>query len=200
MTIEHLIAFNIALFAAIASPGPALLVAIQTTLSSGRTAGIAIGCGLGLMAAVWTMMALLGLEAIFQVVPWAYAAARIVGAIYLLYIAWGLWQGARSTVRSTLKPARRAFRQGLLINVTNPKSVLFAAAVLIVIFPAEMTLFENALVVLNHLVIELIFYTALAVCMSTEAVSRTYLRARVYIDRVAAVVLGALGVRLLVGR
>jgi threonine/homoserine/homoserine lactone efflux protein len=42
MTIEHLIAFNIALFAAIASPGPALLVAIQTTLSSGRTAGMSI--------------------------------------------------------------------------------------------------------------------------------------------------------------
>ncbi len=200
MTIEHLIAFNIALFAAIASPGPALLVAIQTTLSSGRSAGIAIGCGLGLMAAVWTMMALLGLEAIFQVVPWAYAGARIVGAVYLLYIACGLWQGARRKVKSTLKPARHAFRQGMLINMTNPKSVLFAAAVLIVIFPAEMTLFENALVVLNHLVIELTFYAALAVGMSTDAVSRMYLRAKVHIDRVAAVVLGALGVRLLVGR
>ncbi len=200
MTIEHLIAFNIALFAAIASPGPALLVAIQTTLRSGRASGIAMGCGLGLMAAAWTMMALLGLEAVFQLVPWAYAAARIVGAVYLLYIAWGMWQGARSRLEPSVKPARHAFRQGILINVTNPKSVLFAAAVLIVIFPAEMTLFENAVVVLNHLVIELLFYTALAVGMSTEAVSRTYLRAKVYIDRVAAVVLGALGVRLLVGR
>ncbi len=200
MTIEHLIAFNIALFAAIASPGPALLVAIQTTLRSGRASGIAIGCGLGLMAAVWTMMALLGLEAVFQLVPWAYAAARIIGAVYLLYIAWGMWQGARSKLEPAMKPARHAFRQGMLINVTNPKSVLFAAAVLIVIFPAEMTLFENAVVVLNHLVIELIFYIALAVGMSTEAVSRMYLRAKVCIDRVAAVVLGALGVRLLVGR
>ncbi len=200
MTIEHLVAFNIALFAAIASPGPALLVAIQTTLSSGRASGIAIGCGLGLMAAAWTMMALLGLEAIFQIVPWAYAVARIVGAVYLLYIAWGLWQGARAKVKPAMKPARHAFRQGVLINVTNPKSVLFAAAVLIVIFPADMTLFENAVVVLNHLVIELVFYTALAIGMSTEAVSRMYLRAKTSIDRVAAVVLGALGVRLLLGR
>lgn len=200
MTIEHLIAFNIALFAAIASPGPALLVAIQTTLKSGRVSGIAIGGGLGLMAAAWTMMALLGLEAVFQIVPWAYAAARIVGAVYLLYIAWGMWQGARSKLEQTIRPARHAFQQGVLINVTNPKSVLFAAAVLIVIFPAEMTLFENAVVVLNHLVIELLFYTALAVGVSTEAVSRMYLRAKVYIDRVAAVVLGALGIRLLLGR
>ncbi len=84
MTIEHLIAFNIALLAAIASPGPALLVAIQTTLSSGRASGIAIGCGMGLMAAVWTLMALLGLEAVFQFVPWAYALVRTIGACYLL--------------------------------------------------------------------------------------------------------------------
>jgi len=200
MTIDHLIAFNIALFAAIASPGPALLVAIQTTLSSGRASGIAMGCGLGLMAAAWTMMALLGLEAIFQIVPWAYAVARIVGAAYLLYIAWGLWQDALTRVKPVVQPAGHAFRQGFLINVTNPKSVLFAAAVLIVIFPAEMTLFESAFVVLNHLVVELVFYTALAVGMSTEAVSMTYLRAKVYIDRAAAVVLGALGVRLLIGR
>ncbi len=107
MTIEHLIAFNIALFAAIASPGPALLVAIQTTLSAGRRAGIAIGCGLGLMAATWTMLALLGLEAVLQVVPWAYAVAKFVGAIYLIYIAWGMWRGARNEVEAKTTPARR---------------------------------------------------------------------------------------------
>jgi threonine/homoserine/homoserine lactone efflux protein len=200
MTIEHLIAFNIALFAAIASPGPALLVAIQTTLSAGRWAGIAIGCGLGLMAAIWTMLALLGLEAVFQVVPWAYAVAKFVGAIYLIYIAWGMWRGARSRVEAKIMPARRAFRQGFLINVLNPKSVLFAAAVLIVIFPANMTLAENAIVVLNHLIIEVLFYIGLAFAMSTPAVRNSYLKAKVYLDRTASVVLGGLGIRLLISR
>lgn len=200
MSIEYLIAFNIALLAAIASPGPALLVAIQTTLRSGRKAGIAIGCGLGLMAALWTMMALLGLEAIFQLMPWAYAVAKFVGAIYLLYIAWRMWQGARNRVETETKPARHAFRQGFLINILNPKSVLFSAAVLIVIFPANMTLFENAVVVTNHLIIEVLFYASLAFGMSTRAVSNRYIKAKVYIDRTASVILGALGVRLLVSR
>ena len=200
MTVEHLIAFNIALFAAIASPGPAMLIAIQTTLRSGRKVGIALGCGLGIMAATWTMMALLGLEAVFQLVPWAYAAARFVGAIYLLYIAWGMWRGARDTIETKMKPARHAFKQGILVNATNPKSVLFAAAVLIVIFPANMTLFENAVVVLNHVIVELICYTALAFGMSTQAVSKGYLAAKVYLDRMASMVLGALGLRLLISR
>ena len=65
MTITHLIAFNIALLAAIASPGPAFLVAVRTTLNAGMINGIAIGLGLGLAASMWTLLALLGLESFF---------------------------------------------------------------------------------------------------------------------------------------
>ncbi len=200
MSIEHLLAFNVALFAAIASPGPALLVAIQTSLSSGRAAGVAIGCGLGLMASIWTLMALLGLEAVFRLFPWVYAVAKIAGAIYLLYIAWQMWGGAKKEIQATITPAKRAFRQGFTINVLNPKSMLFAAAVLIVIFPSNMTIFENAIVVLNHLIVEILFYTALAFGMTTQTVSRRYMNAKLYIDRTASLILGALGLRLLVNR
>ncbi|MEH6525591.1 MAG: LysE family transporter [Sneathiella sp.] len=200
MTFEHLLAFNLALFAAIASPGPALLVAIRTTLSSGRRAGIAMGAGLGLVAALWTLAALLGLETIFTLFPWAYTTAKIGGALYLLYIAYKMWAGARQAVTATNKPTSHAFRQGLTINLLNPKSVLFAAAVLIVIFPANMTLAENIVIVSNHLLVEIAFYTLLALVMSTPAVSEKYLRAKVYIDRVAAGILGLLGLRLITDR
>ncbi len=57
----HLIAFNLTLLAALASPGPAMLVAIRATLLGGRSHGIATGLGLGTMAALWTGTALLGL-------------------------------------------------------------------------------------------------------------------------------------------
>lgn len=200
MRIEHLIAFNLALFAAIVSPGPAFLVALRTTLSAGRRAGVAIGFGLGLMAATWTLAALLGLEAVFQVFPWAYSAAKTLGATYLLYLAYKMWRGAGNPIESQLKPARHAFVQGLLINLLNPKSVLFAAAILIVVFPSDMSAAENALVVGNHLLVELAFYSALAFGMSIKAISAGYLRAKVYLDRTASVILGALGVRLLTNR
>ena len=200
MTPDHLLAFNIALFAAIASPGPALLVALQTTLSAGRKAGIAIGLGLAIMASGWTLMALLGLEAVFRLFPWAYSIAKLAGAGYLIYIAWKMWTGARDTIEPRTRPAHHAFRHGFLINLLNPKSVLFAAAVLIVIFPASMSVAENAVVLLNHLVVEIFFYTALAFGMSTRVVSTKYLRAKVYIDRVASVILGTLGLRLLFTR
>jgi len=200
MEITHLIAINLALFAAIASPGPALVVAIRTTLSAGRRAGIAVGLGLGLVASLWTLAALLGLEAVFSLFPWAYALVKTIGSLYLIYVAYNMWAHAHAPIGRAETPARHAFLQGAMINILNPKAVLFAAAVLIVIFPAEMTIAQSALVVLNHLVIEVQFYTGLAFAMSSAAVSQGYLRAKVYIDRAAAVVLGGLGLRLLVSR
>jgi threonine/homoserine/homoserine lactone efflux protein len=197
VTASHLVAFNLALIAAILSPGPALLVAIRTTLSTGRGAGIGIGIGLGLMAATWTMAALLGFDAAFRLFPWAYAGAKALGALYLIYIAYRMWRGARNPIEAQNRLARNAFQQGILINLLNPKSVLFAAAVLIVVFPSQMTFTENAVVVGNHLIVEFVFYTMLAFAMSSELVSTRYLRAKVYLDRGASLILGALGIRLL---
>ncbi|MBZ0216121.1 MAG: LysE family translocator [Fimbriimonadaceae bacterium] len=88
----------------------------------------------------------------------------------------------------------------MLINLANPKSVIFAAAVLIVIFPPDLTLLEKGFVVVNHLVAELSFYAFIAFIMSTQTVSKCYLRAKTILDRFAAIMIGALGLRLLLQR
>lgn len=199
MTWEHLVAFNFALLVAIASPGPALLVAMRTTLSAGCCAGVQVGAGLGLVAAGWTLAALSGFEVVFLLFPWAYPLLQVAGAIYLFYIAFSLWRGATRTVHCDTRPLRHAFLQGLLINALNPKSILFAAAVLVVVFPPNLHPGEIAIVVANHFLVELSFYALLAGAMNSSAMRDRYLRARAPIDRTAAVVLGLLALRLLVG-
>lgn len=197
---SHLILFNMALLAALISPGPALLVSIQTSLMSGRAAGIGVGLGLGFVASIWTLCALLGLEVVFAIFPWAYVAVKGLGALYLLYIAISMWRGADKPLREQGMPAGRAVWRGMVINLLNPKSILFAAAVLVVIFPKSMSLGDSALVVLNHFLVEVAFYAAVAVGMSRAPVRNAYLGAKRYVDRVSAVLLGALGLRLLVSR
>lgn len=201
MTALDLLAFNAVLAAAILSPGPALIFALRTTLADGRGAGIAAGLGLGLVAALWTLAALLGLETLFTLFPWAYLALKIAGAAYLLHIAWTTWRAARQPVtEAARKPRGRAFRDGILINLGNPKSVLFAASVLVVIFPKGLTAGDIAFIVGNHMIVEWIFYAGLATLLSGAQARRAYLGAKAWIDRAAALLLGALGLKLLLSR
>ncbi len=202
MELTQLIAFNLSLLAALASPGPAMLLSIRATLSGGRAQGLATGLGLGTMAAIWTLMALLGLDAIFTLFPWAYLAIKIIGATYLLWIAYGMWRNAQAALDTQDAPAprRHAFRTGLMVNLANPKSVLFAASVLVVIFPPDLTLAQKALIVTNHLIVEWIAYSLFALALSTKPARDGYLRLKSIFDRVAASILGILGLRLLTER
>ncbi|PKQ11895.1 MAG: lysine transporter LysE [Alphaproteobacteria bacterium HGW-Alphaproteobacteria-1] len=201
MSALDLLAFNAVLAAAILSPGPALLFALRTALADGRAAGIAAGLGLGLVAALWTLAALLGLEALFSLFPWAYMALKIAGAAYLLYIAWTTWRAARQPVTDgARKPRGRAFLDGALINLGNPKSVLFAASVLVVIFPKGLSASDIALITVNHMMVEWLFYAGFATLLSGATARRAYLGAKPTIDRAAALLLGALGLKLLLSR
>jgi threonine/homoserine/homoserine lactone efflux protein len=200
MELAHLIAFNLTLLAAILSPGPAMLYFIRTTLASGRMAGLYTVWGLGMMAATWTALAFLGLDAIFAVFPWAFIALKTIGALYLIWITYQTWAHARAPMGDAPTPPMRAFLGGMLVNMSNPKSVLFAGAVIMVIFPQGMAFADKAIVVLNHLVIELIVGSALVLAFSTKHVSAGYLRAKPILDRIAASVLGFLGLKLVLSR
>lgn len=200
MTLTHIAAFNLTLLAAMAAPGPALLYALRQSIAGGFRTGLATGAGLATVAALWTAAALLGLKAVFAVMPWAYLALKISGALYLLYVAATLWRDARRPVADTAHPGARAFFGGMLVNLANPKSILFAASVLIVIFPPDLTLSEKALIVANHFAVEVTVYTGFAALMSTPPARAGYLRLKPVIDRVTGALLGALGLRLLLDR
>ncbi len=197
LTGSDLLAFNVVLLAALASPGAAMLYITRMTVASGRLAGVATGFGLGTAAALWTFAALMGLEAVFTLFPWTYTALKLGGALYLIWIAVQTWRHARAPLGDAPTPGRRAFLSGLLVNAGNPKSMLFAAAVIVVIFPQGLQAADIALIVLNHWVLELLFYTCLATVLGSGPARRGYVRLKPVFDRIAATLLGALGVRLI---
>ena len=178
-----------------------MLYALRNTLRGGWALGMATGAGLALVAAGWTLAAFLGLQAVFALVPWAYQMMKIAGAVYLVWLAYHIWRDAgnapaKAPENQTGGKFARAFVMGMVVNLANPKSVLFAAAVLVVIFPAGLSASQIALVVGNHLLIELAGYGLIAWTLSRPAARDAYLGARRWLDRLAAVVLAALGTRL----
>ena len=75
--------------------------------------------------------------------------------------------------------------------------MLFAAAVLVAIFPPDMDVTHKPAIAANHLGIELVFYAILAATMSRQAVRTRYFAMKLYLDRFAAVVLQVLAINIL---
>jgi threonine/homoserine/homoserine lactone efflux protein len=117
----------------LAVPGPSVLYVVARTVEQGRAAGLVSVLGLETGALIHVAAAAAGLSALVASSPTAFAALRYGGAAYLL------WLGIRTLRRSRAgAPARslgrasygRLFRDGVLVDVLNPKTALFFLAFL----------------------------------------------------------------------
>ncbi|HEY7140137.1 MAG TPA: LysE family translocator [Methylomirabilota bacterium] len=124
----------------IVTPGPDTALTIRNTLGGGWPAGLGTALGVATGQAVWTVAASAGLAALLVASAPAFAALRLAGAVYLVWLgAQGLWAAARADghARRTDDPgrarplaSRAAFRQGVLSNLGNPKMAVFFTSLL----------------------------------------------------------------------
>lgn len=115
------------------SPGPDMVLLTQTSLRHGKVAGwwTTLGITTGLM--VHAALALGGLVATGSWPPPLQAGVRCVAAVYLLWLARAILRDATTAAADPASgppaiPAARFFRRGLLCNLTNPKVLVFFAA------------------------------------------------------------------------
>ena len=112
-----------------ATPGPDMALFLQKTLSGGRKHGFAALAGAMTGILAHTFAAALGLSAVIAASAKLYGALKIVGALYLLYLAYGaIRHGSALRLEGQgggSSSLGRAYIKGVLINLTNPKIVLF---------------------------------------------------------------------------
>jgi len=124
----------------IATPGPDTALTIRNTLLGGRRAGTFTALGVAVGQIAWAAATSVGLVAVLLASEPVFRAIKLLGAIYLLYL--GI-QSIRSAARGpgspisvspAVEPNRvadsRAFRQGVINNLANPKMAVFFASVL----------------------------------------------------------------------
>ncbi len=178
---------------ALATPGPALVSISQKAIAQGRAPALLFGLGLGFGATSWVLASMLGLGIIFHRFPVLITAMTLLGGGYLIFTAWHIWRGADAPLDERTAAAN-GFWAGYLLNVSNPKPILFFASLFLSVFPEPFTLASGAAVYLSMLTLELSFFTAVALTLTTPHIRARALRAKPVIDRTAAVVIGALGV------
>ncbi|WBU63038.1 LysE family translocator [Paracoccus aerodenitrificans] len=185
---------------ALLSPGPAIIAAIQTSFSRGREVALPFGLGLAVGASLWCLFALAGLALIFQTHPGIYYAVKILGGLYILWVAFGLWRAAREPLpEAAEKRFGRGFIGGVLLNLSNPKPALFYATLILQLFPGPLSIAKQATIYVTALSTELFWYALVTIAMSTAAPRRRYFGAKFWIDRAAALALFVLALLLIFG-
>ncbi|MEM1345549.1 MAG: LysE family translocator [Pseudomonadota bacterium] len=113
-------------------PGPALLYVGAQTLARGRRAGLMAVLGITVGGLLHVVAATLGLSAIFRLVPEAYLALKLIGALYLIWLGVQMIRGGgeSASILPPAKSARRAFLESVAVEVLNPKTALFFIALL----------------------------------------------------------------------
>jgi threonine/homoserine/homoserine lactone efflux protein len=129
----NLALFVVAALALLVVPGPAVLYVVARSIHQGRRAGLASVLGIHVGTLVHIVAATVGLSALVVSSAVAFTAVKIAGAVYL--VALGLWTlfSGRAEPEVALggeRNLRRAFAQGIVVNVLNPKTALFFLAFL----------------------------------------------------------------------
>ena len=116
------------------TPGPNMMYLVARSVGQGWQAGLVSLTGTVVGFLVYMTLTNLGLAAVFLLVPSLYVALKVVGAVYLLYLAWKtLRPGGRSFFDPTplARDSRlRLFRMGLVTNLLNPKAAIMYLALI----------------------------------------------------------------------
>lgn len=171
-----------------ASPGPATLGLASVSMTAGRKVGLRFAMGLSFGLAFWGLIAATGLGALLQASSHALTAFKLFGGAYLLWLACKSARSAaqRSATTARHAGARRGFRYGLLLNMSNPKAVVAWMATLTLGLGAGST--ASQVVVSTALCAALGFsiYALYALAFSTRNAMGIHARVRRWIDSVVA--------------
>ncbi|NNE23099.1 MAG: LysE family translocator [Rhizobiales bacterium] len=132
-SIETLLAFSLAMAVFAYMPGPAILYTAAQTLARGRRAGFMAALGLHFGGYFHVFAAALGLSAALAYVPTVYAAIKLAGALYLVWLGIALIRQCDDDAEAPvvkMKSARKAFMESIVVEVFNPKAALFFMAFL----------------------------------------------------------------------
>jgi threonine/homoserine/homoserine lactone efflux protein len=191
--------FVVAALALLLVPGPAVVYIVARSIHEGRRAGLASVVGIHVGTLVHIAAATLGLSAVIASSAVAFTAVKVAGAIYL--VALGLWtlfsrHAEPDVALEGEQNLRRAFAQGIVVNVLNPKTALFFLAFLPQFVdpnaarPALQIAFLGFLFALLGLVTDSIWALAAGTAGGVLRRSRRFVRAQRYVTGTVYVGLG----------
>ena len=208
MDLSLLVAFAAACVVISVVPGPDMMFIVANGIAKGRAAGVVAAVGMSTGIAVHTVAAALGLGALLAAAPLALDTIRVVGAVFLVYLAVSALRSAKDLAttapeRYGATSLRRTYVMAMLTNLANPKVILFFLA----FFPQFLT--EGGwstpvqFLVMGAILVVIGFSVDGTVGLAAGALSTLLLRRPAiqrWLNRLSAAIFGGLAVRLVADR
>ena len=202
MSLESISAFIVASALLSIAPGLDNIFVLTQSALYGKKSGILVTLGLCTGLIVHTTAVALGIAAIFQTSVIAFTVLKIVGAVYLGYLAWQAFRASASKINasgSTLRSSGALYRRGIIMNVTNPKVSIFFLAFLPQFASPENGPIAPQIFLLGGIFIAVALVLFSAIALLAGVLGRWLQRSpkvQVYLNRIAGTVFGLLALKL----
>jgi len=204
---SDLLVAYVAYVIATASPGPANLAIMTTAMHQGRKSGFFLAFGVVCGSLCWAILAALGLSALLAAFGWAFTVIKVVGGLYLLWLAFKAARSAMAPKRVDATPVGAGeksgsayFLKGFLIHMTNPKAVFAWVAIISLGLKPDAPSWMSIAVVGGCALLGVVVFGSYALAFSTQTMINLYASFKRSIEGVMAVAFGFAGIKLLTSR
>ncbi|CAD6554489.1 LysE family translocator [Paraburkholderia sabiae] len=184
-------------------PGPSFVLVARNSISLSRGDGLSTALGMGIGGIFFGGIALAGLYTLLVAVEWLYIGLKVAGGLYLIYMASKIWRGAAHPIAMDNsgdahgRSAKKSFLVGLTTQLSNPKTAIWYGSIFAALLPQHPPVWCYFVLPPLVFAVEFGWYTIVALCFSSRRPREVYLRAKTWIDRIAAGAIAALGLRLI---
>jgi threonine efflux protein len=187
----------------VASPGPSNLAIMGMAMGAGRKPALVFSLGIISGSLLWGLLAACGLSALLAAYAGTLVALKLMGGLYLLWLA---FRSARSALRphppsdaaaAEAEDPRRIYLRGALMHATNPKAIFVWLSIVSLAVPPGAHASDALQVIGCCIPIGIAIFCGYALAFSTDAARRIYLAVRRGFEAALALVFGYAGLRLL---
>lgn len=184
-----------------ASPGPATLAIASTSMTRGLEPGLRMAAGVLTGSLIWSVLTAAGLATLASQHAWVLETIRYAGSAYLFWLA---YKSARAALKGGMAEGQvsqsRPYVRGLFIHLTNPKAILFFAALYSVILKPGQSALSLAIVVAALGLQSALINFGYAVLFSRAGPMAAYRRMARWINGLSAALFAGFATKLLTAR
>jgi threonine efflux protein len=181
------------------APGPNLLAVAGAALGQGLRAALCVTLGVATAIFVWVTVTTFGLATLLVIYPPLFIAMKILGGGYLCFLAFRSLRSALNGKDTSFTANRSAWtpvgawRRGLLVNLSNPKSALMWGAITTFMFSSGLSTVQVLGFAPIGFASALVVYGVYGVLFSTNVAKRIYARFTRSVQAMFGAAFGALG-------